>query len=330
MELRLILRLMVILAVSGASTPAQVPAPDEQGSIYGSRTARVLAPMLESVVGNVRHEVAVVAFDSEPSLVQRFTSRIDAAARAIVDLTPGCSRQHHAENCEAPGSFHDRSDAENGAAILDSLGYAVDLLRSQPLEYRRAILLVSETLDRGSKMKLEDAVRALNDANTTIYSIGFSTGKSEAAHYGYRELPGSHRYPNPPHGCMGKDPIPDPDATQNEAVQAYDCLTQLAPPLALAKMAAIVVVDGLRRNVPETVAWLSGGEYFKLTDARSLERNMATIANHMPNRYLLSFHPQSPHPGLHVLTLKLPNYEGLKVTARTSYWPDPAPTRAER
>ena len=395
MELRLILRLMVILAVSGASTPAQVPAPDEQGSIYGSRTARVLvpalvrdsaskvvytlhsddfvltddgipkkltleadtgneplalvvvvevggagarefeklgplAPMLESVVGNVRHEVAVVAFDSEPSLVQRFTSRIDAAARAIVDLTPGCSRQHHAENCEAPGSFHDRSDADNGAAILDSLGYAVDLLRSQPLEYRRAILLVSETLDRGSKMKLEDAVRALNDANTTIYSIGFSTGKSEAAHYGYRELPGSHRYPNPPHGCMGKDPIPDPDATQNEAVQAYDCLTQLAPPLALAKMAAIVVVDGLRRNVPETVAWLSGGEYFKLTDARSLERNMATIANHMPNRYLLSFHPQSPHPGLHVLTLKLPNYEGLKVTARTSYWADPAPTRAER
>jgi VWFA-related protein len=279
-----------------------------------------LAPMIESVVGNVPHKIAVVAFDSQPTMVREFTADSDAAVAAIRDVGPG----------------------DNGAAILDSLGFSVDLLRKQPSEYRRAILLVSETLDRGSHLKLEEALRAISDTNTAIYSIGFSTGRSEAAHYASRELPtqpsepkGSwlsleNQHPNPPNGCMGKDPDPDPDATHNKVVQAYDCLTQLAPPLALAKTAAISASDGLRRNIPETVAHLTGGEYFRLTDAKSLERNLATISNHMPNRYVLSFQPQSPHPGLHAIGLHLRNYANLAVTARSSYWADVEDTPSDK
>ncbi len=301
----------------------------------GARAFDKLGPLpqlLDTVVGSVPHKIAVVSFDSEPELVQRFTQQVDAATQAISDLTPGCSRQHQKESCAAPGSVRDPSAADNGAAILDSLGFAVDLLRDQPVRYRRAILLISETLDRGSNMKIEEAVRAISDTNTAIYSIAYSTAKSEAAHYGYRELPYradgtlANANPNPPHGCMGRDPNPDPDATQNKAVQAYDCLTQLAPPLALAKMAAIAITDGLRRNVPETVAHLTGGEYFKLTDAKSLEHSLETISNHLPNRYILTFHPQSPHPGLHAIALRAPDYSNLKVTARSGYWVDAVST----
>ena len=292
----------------------------------GARELDKLGPLprlLDSVVGNVPRKIAVVAFDSEPQLVQRFTPRVDAAAQAIADLAPGCSQQHHHENCDAS-----QNNADNGAAILDSLGFAVDLLRDQPIGYRRAILLISETLDRGSNVKLEEAVRAISDTNTTIYGIGFSTAKSEAAHYAYRELPFnadggfSNAYPNPPHGCMGKETDPDPDLTHSKMAQAYDCLGQIAPPLALAKMAAIAASNGLRRNVPETVAHLTGGEYFKLTDSKSLERSLETISDHLPNRYVLTFHPQSPHPGLHAIALHMPNYANLEVTARSGYWAD--------
>lgn len=287
--------------------------------------------MLESIIGNVPHKVAVVTFASQPTLLQPFTSNTNTAADAIRTLTPGCTRQHHLDDCASPLAIHNVALGDNGAAVLDSLGYAVDLLRNQPPEYRRAILLISETLDRGSHLTLEQALRAISDTNTTIYSIGFSTGKSEAAHYASRELPTQpgglwmeNHHPNPPGGCMSKDdPDPDPDATHNRAVQAYDCLTQLAPPLALAKMAAIVATDGLRRNIPETVAHLTGGEYFKLTNPANLERDLATISNHIPNRYILSFQPQSPHPGLHAVTLAAPGYAKLQVTARTSYWADP-------
>jgi hypothetical protein len=107
---------------------------------------RALAPMLESVVGNVSHKIAVVAFDSQPTVVQNFTPDANAAAAAILDLEPGCSREHHMDNCASPNAVHDLSLGDNGAAILDSLGFSVDLLRKQPPGYRRAILLVSETL----------------------------------------------------------------------------------------------------------------------------------------------------------------------------------------
>jgi VWFA-related protein len=270
-----------------------------------------LGTMIDSIAGNVKHKVAVVEFDSEPRLFQSFTSNANTIQDAMDGLSPG----------------------DNGAAILDGLAFALDLLSKQPPEYRRAILLLSETVDNGSHTKLEEALHTISDTNTAIYSIGFSTGKSEASHYATRELPTQpgglwmqNPNPNPPHGCMGKDPDPDPDATHNKAVQAYDCLTQLAPPLALAKMAALIAMNGLRTNIPESVATLTGGEFFKLGDRRSLERSLTTISNHIPNRYVLTFQPQSPHPGLHSIELHLRDYPGLTVTARSSYSPNNEPT----
>jgi VWFA-related protein len=266
---------------------------------------RNLNAVIAAVVGNVPHRVAVVGFDSAPTLVRGFTADTDAAGAALRDLVPG----------------------DKGAAILDGLKFSVDLLRSQPPPWRRAILLISETVDHGSQTTLEDALRAIGDTNTAIYALGFSTGKSEAAHYANRELPtkvggggleNEHR--NPPRGCMGKDP--DPDAPTNKAVQAYNCLGLLAPPLALATVAGIAAANGLQRNVPETVAQLTGGEFFHFENARGLVRALVTISNHVPNRYMLSFQPQSPHPGFHSIELRLRDYPGLRVTARNSYWAD--------
>ena len=287
-----------------------------------------LAPMLPSFVGNVPHQVAVVTFDSRPKLAQSFTSDLEEAQATLRDLSPGCLRQNHSENCTSQNPAHNKPMGDNGAAILDSVEFAVNMLRAAPVGYRRAILLVSETADRGSETTVEQAVRAVTDTNTTIYAIGFSTAKSEAVHYARHQLPmGSgglqsfeNSRPNPPHGCMGKDPNPEPDDPTNKWSQFYDCVAQLVPPLTFAKMASIATADSLLRNAPATVARLTGGEYFKLGNERNLEHDLMAIGNHLPNRYVLSFHPQAPNLGLHVLTLKLPDYEGLEVTARTSYW----------
>jgi len=198
------LALVVVIEVGGAGA--------RQFNQYNS-IAPPLAPMLESIVGNVPHKVAVVTFDSEPTLLQAFTSSIDVAADAIRGLQPGCKRQHHMENCAAPGSVHNIPLGDNGAAIFDALGYSVDLLRGQPQKYRRAILMIGETLDRGSHLTLNDALRAVTDTNTILYTIGFSTGKSEAAAYAARELPTQpaglgleNRPPQPPPWMHGQRP----------------------------------------------------------------------------------------------------------------------------
>ncbi|MDP9038185.1 MAG: VWA domain-containing protein [Acidobacteriota bacterium] len=259
-----------------------------------------LAGMLESVVGAVRHRVAVVAFDAHPELEEDFTEDVGAAAEIIQQVA-------------------DAEAGDKGGAILDALAYSIDLLRKQPPEYRRAVLMLTETRDRGSGVSLETALRAVSDTNTSVYAIGFSSAKSDVAHEASKL---SSAQPGPAGGCMARDHTDDPTTSDNPFIQAWDCLSQLAPPLRLVKMAAFAT-EGLRRNVPETVARLTGGEYFKLGNTKSFERTLQTISNHIPNRYVLSFQPQTPHPGLHLITLELKEYPQLKVTARTSYWAAP-------
>jgi hypothetical protein len=63
--------------------------------------------------------------------------------------------------------------------------------------------------------------------------------------------------------------------------------------------------NALRQNVPEAVAQITGGEYFRFSSLKDMERDLATVSNHVPNRYVLSFHPQSPSPGVHAIELWL-------------------------
>jgi VWFA-related protein len=259
---------------------------------------RGLGPMIEAVVGGVEHKVAVVEFDSTAGVSLSFTPDLEKLNRKLQNLEEG----------------------DAGAAIFDGLGVAVEMLSRQPVTYRRAILLISETTDHGSKLKVDEALRSISDTNTAIYSVGFSSTRSEIGHEATEMLGGGG--PGPPGGCMADDPNADPAAKKNKAVQAYDCLSLLAPPLRLAKMAAIAAKNGLRQNVPETVARVSGGEYFKFSDEKGLERDLTKISNHMSNRYVLSFHPQAPHVGLHAIGVALKEYTGVKVEARSGYWVD--------
>jgi len=268
------------------------------------RDYRNLGAILDAVIGGVPHRVAVIAFDSKPRIEQDFTEDTDAAADTIADLP----------------------DGDTGAAILDALNFGIQSLRNQPPAYRRAVLLFSETADSGSQTSLEDAVRAVEETNTAIYSFGFSTTGAAVKHETSKlPAPGGTSYSNEPYkpgGCMSKDPKADPDAHGNRAAQALDCAGDLLPPLRLARIAFLAAKDGLKRNVPESVAQLTGGEYFAFKDARTLAQHLITISNDVPNYYFLSFHPQSLQPGLHALELKVKDSPEYKVNARKGYWVD--------
>jgi hypothetical protein len=322
---------------------------------HGDRFRGVPA-LVEAMIGAVPHQVAVVGFDSRPELELDFTSDFGTIDDTIYQLDQG-------------------NDGDHGAGILDGLIFAVNVLHHAPAGYRRAILLLSETNDRGSMHTLGEAVQAVTESNVAIYSVAFSTPFHEASEYGNHELPTKalplyerearkkanaaagpptslnpadmvaarilqgvmfgatleNPYPQAPGGCFTGDPrrnTSTPMVLHDHLTQAFDCLGQLAPPLGLAKLAMIAATDGLKRNIPESVAKLTGGEYFTFNGAKSLEGDLATLANHVPNRYLLSFQPQSPHPGMHVLQVRRNGYPQLDVTARTGYWVDPVAVAA--
>lgn len=272
----------------------------ETGSSAAERLDRYreLGPMVEAVVGNVEHRVAVVEFDSTAGVSQNFTSDMNKVDHAIRTMDTG----------------------DAGGAIFDAVGLGVDMLKTMPVKYRRAILLISETNDHGSKLKVANALKAISDTNTAIYSVGFSSTRAQERHE-TEELLGSSE-PGPPGGCMATDPDADPAAKKNKATQAYDCASLLLPPLRLAKMAAIAMRNALRQNVPETVAKVSGGEYYKFSDVKGLEKDLTKLSNHVANRYVLSFTPHAPHTGFHAVGVTLKDYTNLKVAARNGYWVD--------
>lgn len=265
-----------------------------------------LTEVLDSVIGNVPYRIAVVSFDSTPRIAQDFTADKSAAVRTVARLSGG----------------------DDGAAILDALSFSIDLLRKQPVTYRRVLFLFSQTLDSGSQSTFQSALRAVDDTNTSIYSFGFPGGggfKHEAS-----KAPGGHysNQPYAPGGCMSRQPNADPDAHGNRGVQAYDCVEDLLPPLRLTRLAYLAVRDEFKRNIPESVAQLTGGEYFPLKNAKTLSKDLLHISNDVPNHYVLSFSPQPPDPGFHVLDLKLKDRPNLEIRARNAYWIDAEPTAA--
>ncbi len=268
-----------------------------------------LGPVLHALIGDVPHRVAVVEFDSAPRLERNFTPDTPAAAETISELHTG----------------------DQGAAILDALSFGIDLLRKQPPEYRRAVLLFSETEDRGSRTTLEDAVRLVDDTNTAIYSFAFSTTKSAMTHEGAKlPRPGGTPYtdvPYGPGGCMSRAPDADPDAHGKRSVQALDCASDLLPPLRLVRMAFLAARDGFQRNVPESVAKLTGGEYFTFKNGKTLTRDILIVSNDIPNYYVLSFRPQLPQVGFHALGVRLKSRPKLPVLSRKAYWVDQTSAR---
>ncbi len=257
---------------------------------------RGLDSILDALIGNVEHRVAVVAFDSTPHLTTPFSSTTSDASQQLANLTEG----------------------DRGAAILDAVAFAIAQLRDQPANYRRAILLVSETIDQGSETTLDDALRLISNTNTAMYSFAFSSTRAAVSHEASKL---NNETPGPAHGCFSHEGA-DAEYEGHYSKQVLDCISQLAPPLRLATMAFLTARNALKNKTAESIAQLAGGEFFHFHDAKDLKASLITISNDLPNYYVLSFRPSALTPGLHALHVETKDRPQLVVKARREYWID--------
>lgn len=191
-------------------------------------------------------------------------------------------------------------------------------LRTQPPRYRRAILLIGETIDQGSKTNLSEALRLVSDTNTQIYSFAFSSTGSAVSHEASKF---NSNEPGPAHGCFSREGA-DPEYEGHYNKQVLDCISQLAPPLRLATMSFITARNALRTNTAESVAQLAGGEFHHFRDAKSLKAGLIALSNDVPNYYVVSFRPTPPTPGLHALHAETKGHQQLVIISRREYWID--------
>jgi VWFA-related protein len=259
---------------------------------------RELDSVLDALIGNVEHSVAVVGFDSTPRLLVPFTQKTEDASKGLATLSSG----------------------DHDPAILDAVAFAVGKLRYQPTRYRRAIVLFSETIDQASKTSLSEALRLASDTNTAIYSFGFSSTLSAVSHEASKL---SGKDPGPAHGCftrMGADSEYDGHYSK----QVLDCISQLAPPLRLATMSFLAARNGLRTNSAQSLAQLTGGEFHRFHNAKDLKSGLIALSNDIPNYYVLSFRPANPTPGLHALHVTTKDHPQFVMKFRREYWVDDA------
>ncbi len=264
---------------------------------------RALDSILGALIGNVEHNVAVIGFDSTPHMLLPFTPTTDEASRTLSALAEG----------------------DQGAAILDAVAFAVAQLRTQPTNYRRAILLLSETIDQGSETTLDDAVHLMSDTNTAIYSFAFSSTRSAVSHEASKF---DSKNPGPAHGCFSRQGA-DAEYEGHYSRQVLDCISQLAPPLRLATMAFLAARSSLKTKTAESIANLAGGEFFPFHNAKDLKTALIEVSNDLPNYYVLSFRPTAPTPGLHALQVISSRRVPSVTKARSEYWIDEDPPKSE-
>jgi ssDNA-binding replication factor A large subunit len=81
-----------------------------------------------------------------------------------------------------------------------------------------------------------------------------------------------------------------------------------------------MAVQAFKKNVSKEIAHMSGGEYFSFTGDKGFEKRIVESAQHTRNRYLITFSPSNPTPGLHTLRVRTAQDYGARVVARANYW----------
>jgi len=219
-----------------------------------------LGPLLDLFLGDGKGQAALVGFDSRPHLIRDFTQTSEEINQALKQLDSG----------------------DGGAAILDTVSYAVDLLASQPKEYRRVLLLVSEERDHGSKhIKPAQLIEKIGGSDVLVLSVSFSPAKAELLH----------------------------DIKDNGDDRAMNIFSTLA-----------MIVPAFKKNVTRELAHMSGGEYHAFTGDKGFESRVVESAQHARNRYLITFSPSNPAPGLHTIRVRTVEDYGARIVARANYW----------
>jgi len=224
-----------------------------------------LGPLLDLFLSDGRGQAALVGFDSKPHLIRDYTHNSEEINEALKHLEQG----------------------NGGDAILDTVSYAVDLLESQPKEYRRVLLLISEERDHGSRhTKPEQLIHKIGRSDVLVLSVSFSPATAELIH-------------------------DTKDAGDNRTMSMMSTL--------------FMVIQAFKKNVAKEIARMSGGEYETFIGDKRFEQRVVDAARDTRNRYLITFSPSDPTPGLHTIRVQTAQDYGARIVARANYWKEAEP-----
>jgi VWFA-related protein len=252
-------------------------------------------------------EAFLIHFDREVELLEDFTNSREKLNRELDQMTP-TSQERSSQGPETGGDNGGYGgDGQHGGTrgggtqLYDAIYLASDELM-KPQDGRKALLVFSDGVDRGSKETLNDGVDAADRASVQVFTIYFK-GEEERQQNGN---PGGH------HGGMGGGwpgggypgsggGWPGGGGGGRRGGENYP------------------QVDG--KKIMQQIAQRTGGQFFEAKKKDNLDEIYGLIAGALRQQYLLTYTPDKVDTDVefHHIALKANNGD-LTVITREGYY----------
>ncbi len=246
---------------------------------------------IDQVLRVDKDKAFVIHFDHEVELLQDLTSSREKLQAAIGLLGEPQMAQRDPDSSPSmgPDAGSGRHGSWGGGTMLYDAIYLAsnEIMRHQ--QNRKAVIVLSDGVDRGSRETLASAIEAAQRADTIVYSILFADEEGYGYPGGYGGMGGMGGGMGR-HGGRGRYP-------QEERP------------------------DG--KKILEQISKATGGRLFQVSKKEPIEQIYASIQEELRNQYSLGYTPTPPNSGVgyHKVGLTL-GPKDLIVQARAGYYSD--------
>jgi len=287
--------LLGLLVDTGRSTAAAM---ESERKAAGKFIDQLLPTEAKNGPGIKQDQAFLIHFDREVELLQDFTASREKLHRELEEMGPTQKAKSDAQGPETSDDERERPHGRGGTQLYDAIFLASDeLMKSK--DGRKALIVFSDGVDRGSKDTLNDAIDAAERAGLAVYTIYFKgeqehnpwSSPGNGGHHGGVGYPGSGGggYPGGGGGRGGP-------GGERESL-----------------------VDG--KKIMEKIAERTGGHFFEAKKKDGLDEIYSQIAQELRGQFLLTYTPDmvDKSGGFHKIALKA-NKGELTVVIREGYF----------
>jgi VWFA-related protein len=252
--------------------------------------------VLDQMLTDPQDRAFLIHFDKQVELLQDLTSSKDKLRAALKELeTPELERSDSDDGSDSGSSRHHGG----GTQLYDAVYLASNELMKK-LQGRKALIILSDGVDRGSKESLSEAVEAAERAETVVYAI-YLKGEEEqqrggngGGHHGGISFPGGGGG-GWPGGGGGGNPRGGGQGRQQE-----------------------LHVDG--KKMLTEICDKTGGRLFEAKKKDQVEGIYSEIAEELRSQYMLGYTPdKGSSSGFHAIHLAVKNKD-LILETREGYY----------
>ena len=260
---------------------------------------------LDQMLVQEKDKAFILHFDREVELLQDLTSSRGMLQKALDALqTPPPDRERSGDDGDSRPDGQRGTHRGGGTLLYDAVFLASDeLMKKQP--GRKALIILSDGVDRGSKKSLESAIEVAQRADTVVYSILFKDTQSPERGGGEHQRHGGMGGGWPggggggwPGGGGGRGGRGGGQRPQQEARP-----------------------DG--KKILERISKETGGRLFEVSKKESVGEIYTSIAQELRTQYSLGYTPDKRESadGYHRITLTAKGKD-LSVQTRDGYYAD--------